>query len=80
MKGLQYIVIGLGLIFCYLSLAGIGDSLIFQPDKKAYFNKCQAASNKGFRTINRNIRRSKERVRFYYQEKVGAKVHNIPNL
>ena len=73
MKGLKSFIGCFSLFFYTLSFAGIGDRFIFQPDKKANFNKCKAATRSGYSIINRAIRRSSEKIRFYYQEKPGAK-------
>ena len=73
MKEIKKIIIFISLLFCFLSQAGIGDRYIFQPDKKAVFNKCKAATNRGFLIINKKVPGNSKKIRFYFQEKFGAK-------
>ena len=47
--------------------------MIFRPDKKANFEKCQVARNGGWMAINRKVRGSRERIRFYMKETHSAK-------
>ena len=73
MDGFKKIIFFLALFFYNFSLAGIGDRYIFQPDKKAVFNKCQEATKRGHLIINERIPRSSEKIRFYYKNKIEAK-------